>query len=67
MSTQRTPEPATKAAHDAETPQALIDFMATGWLDRPLAAARHPQAERHAARREALSRASSSRQRPRFG
>ena len=57
MSTQRTPEPATKASHDAETPQALIEFMATGWLDRPLAAGRHPQSERFAARREALSRA----------
>jgi Xaa-Pro aminopeptidase len=57
MSTQRSTEPAAKASHDAETPQALIDFMATGWLERPLAAGVHPQQARHAARREALSRA----------
>jgi Xaa-Pro aminopeptidase len=57
MSTQRTTEPAATAGHDAETPQALIDFMATGWLERPLAGSVHPQQARHAARREALSRA----------
>ena len=54
---QRSTEPASTASHDAETPQALIDFMATGWLDRPLGANIHPQRARHAGRREALSRA----------
>jgi Xaa-Pro aminopeptidase len=61
MSTERTAATAagapTRAAHDAETPQALIDFMATGWLERPLAAGSHPQLALFAARREALSRA----------
>src|SRR5690348_1847336 len=46
-----------KAAHDFEPPQALVDFMASGWIDRPLAADSHPEASRFAARREALSRA----------
>ncbi|MBV8491122.1 MAG: aminopeptidase P family protein [Candidatus Eremiobacteraeota bacterium] len=58
MSTQKTQgAPQAKASHDSETPQALIDFMATGWVERPLSAATHPQAARFAARREALSRA----------
>jgi Xaa-Pro aminopeptidase len=57
MSTQRSTEPAPTASHDADTPPALIEFMSTGWLDRPLAGSVHPQRARHAARREALSRA----------
>jgi Xaa-Pro aminopeptidase len=58
MSTQHTKgAPQAKASHDAETPEALIEFMAGGWIDRPLAAATHPQLARLQARREALSRA----------
>ena len=41
----------------ALTPQPLIDFMATGWSERPLAAGKHAQAERLRRRREELSRA----------
>jgi Xaa-Pro aminopeptidase len=46
---------AAKTAYDPETPPALIDFMSTGWLDRPLTVATHPQAQRLRRRREALS------------
>jgi Xaa-Pro aminopeptidase len=45
-----------KAGRDFEPPAALIDFMATGWIDRPVAREIHPQAQRFAQRREALSR-----------
>jgi len=59
MSTQRQAgAPSTAATgYDPDTPQALIDFMATGWAAQPLSAAVHLQAERMRARREALSRA----------
>ena len=46
-----------KASHDFEPPKALVDFMATGWIDRPVDSTAHPQASRFAQRREALSRA----------
>jgi Xaa-Pro aminopeptidase len=51
------PEAPTKAAHDADAPQALIDFMTDGWVDAPITVARIPQADRFKERREALSRA----------
>jgi Xaa-Pro aminopeptidase len=59
MDTQRRAgEPApTQNAYDPDTPQALIDFMATGWAQRPLAAGKHAEAARFARRREELSRA----------
>jgi Xaa-Pro aminopeptidase len=59
MDTRNAPkvEPARKAAHDADAPQALIDFMATGWVDAPITVARINEIERFKARREALSRA----------
>ncbi len=44
-----------KTGHDTETPQALIAFMSTGWLDRPLAATIHPQLTLLHARRAQLS------------
>ncbi len=44
-------------AHDPDTPAALVDFMATGWIERPLSAAVHPQLERLRERRAALSQA----------
>ncbi len=50
------PSPA-KATHDFEPPQALLDFMATGWLDRPAASDVHAQAGLFAQRRAALSKA----------
>jgi Xaa-Pro aminopeptidase len=60
MSIQRNvdaPSDPAKASHDFEPPQALIDFMATGWLDRPAASDIQPQADRYAQRRAALSKA----------
>jgi Xaa-Pro aminopeptidase len=45
-----------KATHDTDPPRALVEFMATGWVDRPLAASPHPQLARLLERREALSR-----------
>jgi Xaa-Pro aminopeptidase len=46
-----------QAGHDPDTPEALIDFMSAGWLDRPLETTAHPQLERLQARRAELSRA----------
>jgi Xaa-Pro aminopeptidase len=55
-SAEKPAEPA-RATHDTQPPQALIEFMATGWLDRPAGRDVHPQAARLRERREALSRA----------
>ncbi|MBV8149483.1 MAG: hypothetical protein JO092_10360, partial [Candidatus Eremiobacteraeota bacterium] len=61
MTTQPTPLTAdadvAKTAYDPETPPELIDFMATGWIERPLTVATHPQADRLRRRRAALSKA----------
>ncbi len=60
MSAERNAEKAltaSKASHDFEPPQALVEFMTTGWIDRPVAEETHPQAERFRARRDDLSRA----------
>src|SRR5579863_802110 len=46
-----------RAGHDSDTPDALVAFMAGGWLERPLERHPHPQAARFRARRDALSRA----------
>ena len=46
-----------KAAHDADTPQALVDFMSEGWIEAPIRVSTIPQSERFKKRREALSRA----------
>ncbi|MGA7092498.1 MAG: aminopeptidase P family protein [Candidatus Cybelea sp.] len=59
MSTERTasaPADLTKASHDFEPPAALVEFMSGDWIDRPAARDRDPQADRFAARREALSK-----------
>lgn len=57
MHTEGTADSPTKAGHDPDTPAALVDFMAGGWMDRPLAATAHPQLARLRERRETLSRA----------
>lgn len=59
MDTHKPPQPQaqSKASHDAETPQALIDFMASGWTGAPITVSAIPQMDRFRARREALSRA----------
>lgn len=43
--------------YDPDTPAALVDFMAGGWVQQPLAAAAHPQLARLQARRAEISRA----------
>jgi Xaa-Pro aminopeptidase len=52
---ERTLDPS-KASHDFEPPKALIDFMSSGWLDRPMPAGVHPEADRFRQRRESLGR-----------
>jgi len=56
METRNRPPAAKRASHDPDTPQALLDFMSTGWLDAPITVSRVTQAERYRARREQLSR-----------
>jgi Xaa-Pro aminopeptidase len=51
------PPDAAKASHDFVPPTALVEFMSSDWIDRPIAHDRHPQADRFAQRRDALSRA----------
>ncbi|HVN70118.1 MAG TPA: aminopeptidase P family protein [Candidatus Binatia bacterium] len=46
-----------KTSYDFVPPDALVEFMTTGWADRPAAAERHPEAGRFAERRNELSRA----------
>jgi Xaa-Pro aminopeptidase len=46
-----------RASHDSDTPQRLIDFMSEGWIDAPLRAGAHPQLARLHSRRDTLSRA----------
>ncbi len=48
---------AQRASHDPDTPDALVAFMAKGWIDEPLRAAAHPQLARLRSRRDELSRA----------
>ena len=45
-----------KTGHDTETPKALIDFMAQGWLEQPLPAGIHPQLARFQARRASIGK-----------
>ncbi len=60
MSTERNasaPIVPSRASYDFTPPAALIEFMTSGWIDRPSSQDRHPQAQRFAQRRDALSRA----------
>ena len=58
MDTRKTQaEPQTKTAYDADTPQALIDFMSTGWAEAPIKVSQLPNAAQYKRRREALSQA----------
>lgn len=50
------PDP-TRAAHDQETPEALVEFMSRDWIAREADRRVHPQLARLSERREALSRA----------
>src|ERR1700722_14339130 len=49
--------PGASAAHDADTPEALVAFMANDWIDEPIRATAHPQLARLQSRRDELSRA----------
>ncbi|MEO6836084.1 MAG: aminopeptidase P family protein [Candidatus Tumulicola sp.] len=51
------PPASARASHDSDAPDALVEFMAGGWIDRPVPTAAHPQLERFRQRRAALSRA----------
>lgn len=59
MDTRKPAEPqtASKASHDTGTPQALVDFMSTGWLDTPMSVSAEPHRDGHRAHRRVLSRA----------
>jgi Xaa-Pro aminopeptidase len=60
MSTERNasqPAESGQAKHDFKPPQALIDFMATDWIDRQVMPQPHPESRRFAQRRAALSQA----------
>ena len=60
MSTERnTPQTSENAqtSYDFQPPPALIDFMSRDWIDRPVHASAHPETQRFAERRAALSRA----------
>src|SRR5579862_3911342 len=54
--TEPLPTPA-RAGHDPETPEALIAFMADGWIDVPPSRETHAQLARFQERRRALSQA----------
>jgi len=58
METRKAPEAAPKrAAHDPDSPEALVRFMSEGWVDAPITVSRSGQLERFSARRAALARA----------
>ncbi|MGC2635270.1 MAG: aminopeptidase P family protein [Candidatus Cybelea sp.] len=58
-SEQNTPLPAEAGRPNQAfiPPAPLVEFMATDWIDRPSVAQRHPQTQRFAQRRAALSQA----------
>ena len=45
-----------RAAHDPDTPQALVAFMSSGWLEAPITVAHPKQTESFAKRRAQLAR-----------
>lgn len=56
METRKPPhEQETKTVYDADTPQALIEFMSNGWADAPIKVGRIAHNERYRERRERLS------------
>ena len=55
--TAEKPLEAGNASHDFVPPQALVEFMSSGWIDQAAPREAHPQAERFRARRAALSQA----------
>ncbi len=58
MDTRKAQQPkAAKASYDTDAPQALVDFMSSGWVDAPIKVATIAQMGRFKQRRQALSRA----------
>ena len=57
--TERVADPTSgqRATHDSDVPDALVAFMAGGWLEEPADVRPQPQLERHRERRTELSRA----------
>jgi Xaa-Pro aminopeptidase len=52
----KVPTEPTKSNQSFVPPEALVEFMSGGWIDRPVTRDRHPQADRFAQRRDALSK-----------
>ena len=46
-----------RTSYDFVPPQPLVEFMSRDWIDQPVERGRHPEAERFAQRRDALSKA----------
>ena len=46
-----------KASHDTGTPDALVEFMSTGWLDKPMSVSAEPHRDGHREHRRRLSQA----------
>jgi Xaa-Pro aminopeptidase len=46
-----------KASHDSGTPDALVEFMSTGWLDAPMSVSAEPHRDDHREHRRRLSQA----------
>ena len=58
METRKAPgKPQTKTSYDSDTPQALVDFMSTGWAEQPITVSQLPNSAQHKLRRERLSQA----------
>jgi Xaa-Pro aminopeptidase len=53
---EQQPAPA-KASHDSGTPEALVDFMSSGWLDTPMSVSAAPHREETLEHRRRLSQA----------
>ncbi len=51
------PKAPTQTSYDSDAPQALVDFMSSGWVDAPITVSTIPQIDRFKLRRDALSRA----------
>ncbi|HEY9181518.1 MAG TPA: aminopeptidase P family protein, partial [Candidatus Baltobacteraceae bacterium] len=46
-----------KASHDSGTPEALVEFMSSGWLDTPMSAGAQPHRDHYREHRNRLSQA----------
>ena len=51
------PQSSAKASHDSGTPEALVDFMSSGWLDTPMSVSAQPFRDDYREHRRRLSQA----------